>query len=98
MGSPRMDPTVGGRCEEHRPPTTGAEGAGQVKSMAGKRGLRLSSLLVLVVVLSVVASISMVNISGVASQSLSRRSTTSAAEAPPARGPVTKAASPAGAP
>ncbi len=31
MGLPRVNPTVGGRCEEHRPPAAGAEGTGRVQ-------------------------------------------------------------------
>ena len=65
------------------------------KRMAGKRGLRLSSILVVVVVISVVAGLSVVNIFGVARPSLSRRS---ASEAHPALGPVSTATPPARAP
>jgi hypothetical protein len=95
MDPPRLNPTAGGRCEEHRSPAAGAEGTGRLRSMAGKRSLRLSSLLVVVVVLPVVAVFSVVNAPGVARPSHSRWS---AAEAHPARGPVTRAASPAKAP
>ena len=56
--------------------------------MAGKRGLPLSSILVVVVVLSVLAVVSAVNAPGVARSSLSRWS---AAVAHPARGPVNRA-------
>ena len=63
--------------------------------MAGTRGLRLSSILVVVVVISVVAGLSVVNIFGVARPSLTRRS---AAEAHRALRPVTRAAHPARAP
>jgi hypothetical protein len=92
MGSSRVNPSVGGRCEEHRPPTAGTEGSGRVQSKAAKSGLRLSSILMSVVVMSVVASLSVVNAAGVARPSLARRS---AAETPRALVPVTKAAPPA---
>jgi hypothetical protein len=63
--------------------------------MAGKSGLRLSSILAVVVVISVVAGLSVVNVFGVARLSLSR---SSAAAAQPALGPITRAARPARAP
>ncbi len=55
--------------------------------MAGKSGLRLSSIVVVVVVISVVAGLSVVNASGVARPSLARSERRCGTAQPSARSP-----------